>query len=886
MSFEPGTRLGPYDLQSRLGGGGMGEVWKAYDPKLQRTVAIKVLKDQDDDAATRILAEARAASALNHNHICTVHDVGEADGQSFIVMERVEGKPLSELIPSDGLPPESVIRYGTQIADALAHAHEHGIVHRDLKSANVVITPEAQVKLIDFGIAVPLSAGDAEDVTRTLAATAQSRMLVGTLGYMAPEVLQGEAATTRSDIWALGVLLYEMASGAQPFTGTTQTDVVAAVMKESPAPLPAKVSPGLRNVIEHCLIKEPARRYPHPSAIQAALDAIHSDMSVARSGVITGPSSRWGWRVATMVGTVALAAVIVYLARSNEPTRSRATVPRLGNPVQVTRATGIEDYPSWSPDGQSLVYESNDGGDWNIWVSQLGGGQPLNRTSDSELYDRHPSWSPDGSQIAFLSGRDGGANGSLYVMPVLAGPARQIVRDATPGTDLEWSPNGGELVYRRRTGLAIVSLASGESTDVTGFAGMDFAWSPDGRFVASVRGNHTNFVTQVRVVRLADGEVIPITDVQGLNWSPTWSPDSRTLYFVSDRNGERDLWQQALDAEGRPDGSAQAVTAGLGLFHAALAPDGSRLACSRGGRVANVWRVPILTDRPATWTDAQQITFDQAFIDHAEASPNGERLVINSNRGGNWDLWVQPAAGGDPQQVTTHAAPDGQPQWSPDGTMLVFDSHRSGSRDVWVIPAQGGPARRLTSHEGSDWYPSWSPDGRRIAFKSNRTGGNEFWTVPVDGGEPTQVTHDVRGANLGAVWSPDGQWLSFTGRTDHDPSEINSLWRVRATGGEASELVRPAASAMRDGSAPSGHVWSSDGRFLYFAEFLVDQRRWGDLWSSSVSTGEEQQLTDLTGRSGSVNGVGLSTDGEHLYFVWQEDSVGDIWVMDVVQDEE
>ncbi len=166
MSLADGTRLGPYDLHSRLGGGGMGEVWQPYDPKLQRTVAIKVLHETDD-AASRILAEARAASALNHPHICTIHDVGEADGQSFIVVEHVEGKPLSELIPSDGLPPESVIRYGTQIADALAHAHEHGVVHRDLKSANVVITPDGRAKVLDFGVADKLPDADAEALTQT-----------------------------------------------------------------------------------------------------------------------------------------------------------------------------------------------------------------------------------------------------------------------------------------------------------------------------------------------------------------------------------------------------------------------------------------------------------------------------------------------------------------------------------------------------------------------------------------------------------------------------------------------------------------------------------------------------------------------------------------------
>ena len=236
MPIAPGTKIGSYEIQAPLGEGGMGAVYQAHDPTLQRTVAIKVLAKQDEDASSRLLQEARSASALNHPHICTVYEVGEHEGQAFIVMEHVEGKPLSALIPADGLPPESVIRYGTQIADALAHAHERGIVHRDLKSANVVITPEGRAKVLDFGLAARMPQADAEAVTKTQDAIPHAGMLVGTLAYMAPEVLRGEAATARSDIWALGVLLYEMVSGRLPFEGTAVTEVIAATLKDTPAP--------------------------------------------------------------------------------------------------------------------------------------------------------------------------------------------------------------------------------------------------------------------------------------------------------------------------------------------------------------------------------------------------------------------------------------------------------------------------------------------------------------------------------------------------------------------------------------------------------------------------------------------------------------------------
>ena len=282
MPIAPGTRVGNYEIQAPLGEGGMGAVYKAHDPKLQRTVAIKVLAKQDDDASVRLLQEARAASALNHPHICTIYEVGEATPSpqpsppkghregaqsaaegpvAFIVMEHVEGKPLSQLIPSDGLPPESVIRYSTQIADALAHAHEHGIVHRDLKSANVVITPEGRAKVLDFGLAARMPLADVEAATKTQEALPQAGAVVGTLAYMAPEMLRGEDATAQNDVWAIGVLTYEMASGQLPFAGATALELASAILN-APAPTRSSAVPrAFQDVIERCLAKPRGERY-------------------------------------------------------------------------------------------------------------------------------------------------------------------------------------------------------------------------------------------------------------------------------------------------------------------------------------------------------------------------------------------------------------------------------------------------------------------------------------------------------------------------------------------------------------------------------------------------------------------------------------------------
>ncbi len=282
MPIAPGTKIGLYEIQAPLGEGGMGAVYKAHDPTLQRTVAIKVLARQDADASARLLQEARAASALNHPHICTIHEVGEHEGQAFIVMEHVEGKPLSALIPSDGLPPESVIRYGTQIADALAHAHERGIIHRDLKPANVVVTPERRAKVLDFGLAKRVSGQELTDATtRTELSMTQPGALVGTLPYMAPEQLRGERADAGSDVWALGVMLHEMLTGEQPFIGQTTFELSSAILSRPPARLPGTVPVELRAVVERCLSKDRAARYQHAGELLAALEVIHAGAALA-----------------------------------------------------------------------------------------------------------------------------------------------------------------------------------------------------------------------------------------------------------------------------------------------------------------------------------------------------------------------------------------------------------------------------------------------------------------------------------------------------------------------------------------------------------------------------------------------------------------------------
>jgi serine/threonine-protein kinase len=271
-----GKKLAHYCILEKVGAGGMGEVYRARDEQLNRDVALKVLlpKDLEDETArVRLLREARAAAGLNHPHICTIHEVGEAGGQAYIAMEYVEGSPLSAMVAQGGLPHEQALRYGVQLADALDHAHSRGVIHRDLKSANVIITPDSRVKVLDFGLAKRLDEGDLE-ATRSQASLTQPGVVVGTLAYMAPEQLRGELADARSDVWALGIILYEMVAGGRPFQGQTGYEVSSAILSRRPAPLPAEVPAALRVVIQRCIEKDPGRRYQRASDVRVALEAI------------------------------------------------------------------------------------------------------------------------------------------------------------------------------------------------------------------------------------------------------------------------------------------------------------------------------------------------------------------------------------------------------------------------------------------------------------------------------------------------------------------------------------------------------------------------------------------------------------------------------------
>ena len=877
-----GSRLGAYEIAALLGSGGMGEVYRARDATLGREVAVKVLPDQlalDRDRLARFTREARMLAALNHPGIVTVHSVEEDRGVHFITMELVKGQTLAALLPQDGFALDRFFDIALPLAEAVAAAHAQEIVHRDLKPANVMVTADDRVKVLDFGLAKPSTgAGDPGDIT----AVTEAGVVVGTQGYLSPEQARGQTVDLRSDIFALGIIFYEMLTGRRPFAGATPVDVLSSIMKDVP-PLVTSLRPGvpreLSRLVRLCLSKDPSRRMQSALDIRNELEELKREMDSGElfAEARPAPVRAWGtrrawWTAGAAVVILLLGGAAGWMLSGPRPAPS----VRLSNPRQLTFTAGAESFPSWSPDGGRIAYVSDQGGNNDIWVVPAAGGAARNFT-DHPGNDTQPAWSPDGNQIAFISDRDPD-RGGIYMMPALGGrPELMSPRGSAEGiSSPQWSADGTELAHMRREPggnvIEIVSLATRQRRRVTvpGEQGNrhDMSWSRDGQYFAYVRAASREVeANQLWVLRAGAAEAFAVSDGTTGEWSPMWSADGHTLFFLSNRGGSVDLWQQRITAKGTPDGRPRPLTVGVGMRAAALSADGRTLAYARGRRVANVWRVPIYNDRVAVWDDVDQLTSDEATVTGLDLHPDGQ-LIISSDLGESRDLWSVAMDGTEMRRLTANRASESQPRVSPDGR-IAFHSNQQGNLDIWVLPTDGGPAVKLTSNPLSDMFPSWSPDGGMIGYYGIAGGGANLLVVPASGGEPRQVTTG-EGSNYFPQWSPDAKWIFFASGAGPGRYQI---FRMPAVGGAPEQVTKAPAYYFR---------WSPDGTRLYFPG---NERGNNDLWELTVATGHERRLTRFPPGIGELGGTSLAASKTHLYFTLRKD-VGDISVMDVITDDE
>ena len=818
-----GKTLLHYRITGRLGAGGMGEVFVAEDQKLRRAVALKVLPTAfalDPERRQRFEHEARIVGALNHPSIVTIYSVESDDDQLFIAMELVRGAVLADRIPREGMRVPEFLDLAIPMADALTAAHGSGVVHRDLKPHNVMVTEDGRVKVLDFGLAQThaLSDESSSDVTRQR--LTQEGQVVGTFAYMAPEQAEGRRVDTRSDIFSLGAIFYEMLSGAPPFKGGTAISTLAAVIKDEPrqlSELRRDLPRDLTRLVTRCLAKEPNRRYQSAADLRADLEDAKLDLStrfvdadVAHQIPAKPRVGRW-IAVPIVLAMMAASGFLGYRARKPAP----AIGPTLdGTFVRLTSRSGEELFPSLSSDGEFVAYASLAAGNWDIYLQRIGGERPINLTDDSASADTEPAFSPDGRTIAFRSERDGGG---VFVM---GATGENVKRVSTIGHNPSWSPSGEEILTNvdpitdplargTKGQLWAIEVASGKRRTLTiPIDAVQASWSPNGHRIA-FWGVHRGGQRDIWTVASSGGDPKPVTSDEALDWNPVWSPDGRYLYFASERGGTMNLWRVPIDERsGDIRGGFEPVTTPSAYSqHLSFARSGQRLAYVEVTRRVHLQRLSFDPEREEIVGVPSWILQDARPVKNPQLSSDGKTIVFDSIEGFQEDVFLVRADGNGLRRLTDDGFKDRAPRWSADGKHIVFLSDRSGQYDVWRMNPDGSGLERVSFLKGERWAqaPLWSPDGNRILV--NRSTGPP---LVIDAHVPWATQSPLIAAPNGDddldffawAWSSDGQVLA--GHTHDFVGVLTYSLRSREFQQVANFGGRPA--------------WLADGRRLLFID--------------------------------------------------------------------
>jgi eukaryotic-like serine/threonine-protein kinase len=854
----PGDTFAHYVILEKAGAGGMGVVYRARDEKLRRDVALKLPNLgslTNEEARARILREARAASALNHPNICTIYEVGEVDGQPYIAMEYVPGETLSKRIPAEGLTTESVLDFGAQIADALDHAHTHGILHRDLKSPNVRVTAAGLVKVLDFGLAMSIKDSAFEGVTRTT--NLDTGEVAGTLAYMAPELLQGKNSDVRTDIWSLGVVLYELAAGTLPFHGGTSFEVSSAIMREPAAALPAHVTPGLRAVILRCMAKEPEKRYQRASEVRAAMEALQSDTGVTQRVELPPTRKPMTSYLLGAVSLLAVAAVVLLIyGRLNKPAGGPVTGGKLR--LFLSSESNLSG-PALSPDGKMVAYIQERGGRADLYVSRVAGGERVRLTNDGSQKD-DPQFSPDGEKIVFVRLVANSAQPELCVVPALGGNIVPLVSGAALPA---WSPDGARLAFiLKKQGEAetlATSAADGsglrmilKSDDVYPFFGR-IAWSPDGGLLAVSR-SRGGMNREIWTVPSQGGTAARLTkDQQGIvSDMPVFMPDGRGIVHRSNRGGASNLWWQPLE-----DKPPVQLTTGPGPDTSPSVARNDTIAFLNS-RSRNTLLVYFLSDGAST-----TLLTDGSRLWAPSFSPDGKEIAYSRDQpDGSWHLWVLPSEGGTARQVTSGKVPEIYPRFSPDGAAIYFNTWGKEPLSIWSVPSGGGPAKSMTApNAGSDAYGDVSPDGRSLVFTRTENGISHIYISSTDGKGEAHRVADTPGTV--PRWSPDGKWISFS------PNRGFS---------SGVSIVHPDGTGLRRLTENGGWaVWWPDGEQIGFQVEGTDGNE--QIEVLELKTGERRTLPNF--HFGGTNyPFDVSRDGKWLVTTNAQHLSDEIWLLE------
>jgi Tol biopolymer transport system component len=839
MGLAAGTRLGPYEILGPIGAGGMGEVYRARDCKLKRQVALKVLPGElanHPERRARLRHEAEILAALNHPNIATIYGVEDSTGTVALVMELVEGGPLTRKIRPKGMPLSSALKLAIQIVSGLEAAHKVGIVHRDLKPSNVMVTPTDVVKLVDFGLAKLLEApGPATGESETTAATpgTEEGQILGTVVYMSPEQAQGKPVDARSDVFSFGTLLYEMLSGTKPFHGENTISTIAAILQQDPKPLSGVTTTPLpheaERIVLRCLRKDPDRRFQTASDLRLALEDLREDSSAGHFGpnpAAAASPARTGWALA------AVTAVILAIAAGAGYRFFRPKPPALRALQQITFEAGVARDPALSPDGKLLAYASDRGGDGHldIWLKQVAGGEPVRLTSGPDSKSS-PQFSADGTRIYYISGAE------ISEVPTLGGTSRRIFAGAGP---FSVSNRGEILFYRPGTGnvpgpITILPAGGGapEPWHPECRSGMTPAWSPDGERIM--------FAGSCSPMRLGGSAVVYVAprgngSIQRIGEAGTLGFMSRPAWFRL-RNGSEGVVLPVRSGDSVNlyrmsfDGRKEPVTQGTGSETWPVVSPSGELIFTRSEETPAVWSLPLegVGARPSK---------EAAPARNFGTSPDGRKLVYGRMLGTRRGQLVMRdrMTGADTVLAGHDVALDGAgsfwPQVSPDGTLIIYRA-LTNPPGQYLVSADGGEPRLAVSLGAFNLASDWFPDGKRVIGECSPVEVvREAAVLGICDLNPASgVVRRLLAATSGVqLLSPsfswDGRWVSFmrrrSGRT------VICATPVRADGalaGEADWLQISPENA--DASRPR---FSPDGSAIYYElrrggiQILVRQR--------------------------------------------------------------
>jgi eukaryotic-like serine/threonine-protein kinase len=829
-----GRQVGPYKIHSLLGVGGMGEVYLAQDPRLDRTIALKILPTELASEPARIqrfIREARAASGLKHPNVATIYEIGKSDEFHFIAMEYVEGQTLAAKIGGSPLPIAEIVDIGIQVADALDEAHRKGITHRDIKPANLMLTSREQVKILDFGLAkVAQPEGQELGSDISTVVKTETGVVMGTVQYMSPEQVLGREVDARTDIFSLGVVLYEMATGRLPFTGSSSSETMDRILHGQPdaiARFNYNVPAELERIIRKCLEKDRERRYQSARELLIDLKNLKRDGDSVAAAVAGESHEKWRTvlrsrrtlRTSALVALMALSIVgALLLFRFRQP-----AAPARLEYTQLTNFADSATSPALSPDGRMLTFirgESTFVGPGQIYVKLLPDGDPVQLTNDS-LEKMSPKFSSDGARIAYTS-LQAGSQWDTWVVPVLGGQPRLFLSNAEGLTWIKAGAGQPRLLFSEMTGrgqqMGIVTSTESRAQQRTvymppeesGMAHRSYL-SPDGKQILLVEMKFSTWLPCRLTPFDGSSPGKPVGPAPAQCTDAAWSPDGEWMYFSANTGNGYHIWRQRF-----PDGALEQVTSGVTQEEGIeFAPDGRSFVTSIGTSQSTLWIHDSSGDR--------QIT-SEGFAFFPSISPDSKKLYYLVRAGGarnivSGELWVADLQSGQRQRLL----PDFLMRHytiSADGERVVFVvADEAGRSPVWLatLNRRSAPRQITASHARKAFFGA----GGNVVFLGQDKGTNFMYRVKEDGSELPQVVptphylgRELYLADYGLSVSPDGKWVVVSGPTEAMPGAVV----VYPVGGGSPTLICRTCAQGRSferGPGPYNLSWSSDGKFLY-----------------------------------------------------------------------